>query len=129
MQQTYGVSRKWSIPLCYFLNIQYNHCIHQAYSTDSTHESGRLEVLLLTTVRWLVSRPDHRLLPSLRGLHSRRAVQVGYQHLATDAHDVAAMLIDAASAENSVELVVVVLSQVNPQCTHGRAGLPLRERG
>lgn len=45
--------------------------------------------------------------------------QSGYQHLSTDAHEVAAMVVDAASAANQLEAVVVVLSQGGSFSTSG----------
>lgn len=45
-------------------------------------------------------------------LPSRRSEQAGYQNTATEAHDLAAMVVDAASSAKDLEVVVVVLSQV-----------------
>lgn len=41
--------------------------------------------------------------------------QVGYQHAATDAHEVVSMAIDAASSAKELEVLIVVLSQVRRQ--------------
>lgn len=38
--------------------------------------------------------------------------QTGYRHTATDAHEVASMVVDAAGAAEELEVVVVVLSEV-----------------
>lgn len=55
----------------------------------------------------------HRPFPAFlwAGSQAGEQQQVGYHHAATDAHDVATVLVDAASAEKGVELVVVVLSK------------------
>lgn len=44
-------------------------------------------------------------------------IQTGYRHSATDAHEVASMVVDAAGAAEELEVVVVVLSEVR-RTTH-----------
>ncbi|CAM9096770.1 unnamed protein product [Laminaria digitata] len=63
----------------------------------------------------------HRSFPAFlwAGSNSGDQLQTGYRHSATDAHEVASMVVDAAGAAEELEVVVVVLSKGESFSTSG----------
>eukprot|EP00904_Undaria_pinnatifida_P007507 jgi/Undpi1/3887/HiC_scaffold_16.g07255.m1 len=73
----------------------------------------------------------HRSFPAFlwAGSSAGDALQTGYRHSATDAHEVASMVVDAAGAAEELEVVVVVLSEGESFSTSGVSDANAAARG